>query len=251
MRPQSDPGAEPDVLVLTTLGAPRAATRLRRGRVRPLAGPPEATPLPLTRVTLIRPRPFDDDAAAAAWLRRVGTDRELRSSLAREAAVQVNRLLHAHRTAAGDPCVADIDPARAAAVRFGYGSGDEVADGRWHAAFELADADRAKLFRRDYEALRPQERVAAVLGGRESVAPHEELIVRARGDFDAGRMATAALGLGAAFRALRASGGADAGAAGAAAGAEDAVLAGRHPDEEALATALRAAETEIRRRARD
>jgi hypothetical protein len=237
--------------VLTTLGAPRAAPRLRRGRARPVAGPPEATPLPLTRATLIRPRPFADDGAAADWLRRIGSDRELRTSLAREAAAQLNRLLHAHRTAAGDPYVADVDPARAAAVRFGYGSGEEVADGRWHAATELADAERRKLLRRDYESLRPQERVAAVLGGREAVGPHEELIVRARGDLDAGRLATAALGLAAAMRALRTTG-ADLGdAATAAAGAEDAVLAGREPDRAKLESALRTAEAAIRRRAAD
>lgn len=237
--------------MLTTLGAPRAATRLRRGRVRPLAGPPEATPLPLTRVTLIRPRPFDDADAAAAWLRRVGADRELRSSLAHEAAAQLNRLLHAHRTAAGDPYVADVDPARAAAVRFGYGSGEEVADGRWHAASELADAERRKLVRRDYESLRPQERVAAVLGGREAVGAHEELIVRARGDLDAGRLATAALGLRAALAALAASGADVGAAAAAAAAAERAVLAGAEPERDDLEAALRAAEQAIRGRARD
>jgi hypothetical protein len=237
--------------VLTTLGAPRAASRLRRGRAQPLAGPPDATPLPLTRATLIRPRPFGDDDAAAEWLRRIGADRELRSSLAREAAAQLNRLLHAHRTAAGDPYIPDIDPARAAAVRFGYGSGDEVADGRWHAATELADSERRKLGRRDYESLRPQERVAAVLGGREAVGPHEELIVRARGDFDAGRLTTAALGLAAALRALRAAGAATADATAAAANAEEAVLAGRDPDRAALESALRAAEATIRGRARD
>jgi len=237
--------------VLTTLGAPRAATRLRRGRVRALAGPPEATPLPLTRVTLIRPRPFDDDDAAAAWLRRVGADRELRTSLAREAAAQLNRLLHAHRTAAGDPYVADVDPARAAAVRFGYGSGEEVADGRWHGASELADAERRKLLRRDYESLRPQERVAAVLGGRESVGPYEDLVVRARGDFDAGRIAAAALGLAAALRALQAAGADVAAGAAAAAAAERAVLGGSEPDRADVEAALRTAEKAIRSRARD
>lgn len=237
--------------MLTTLGAPRAAPRLRRGRAQPLADPPEATPLPLTRVTLIRPRPFADDDAAADWLRRIGSDRELRTSLAREAAAQLNRLLHAHRTAAGDPYLADVDPARAEALRFGYGTGDEVADGRWHAASELADAERRKLVRRDYELLRPQERVAAVLGGREAVGPHEELIVRARGDLDAGRLATAALGLAAAMRALRATGAGPDDAASAAADVEDAVLAGREPDRDALAAAIRAAEATIRTRARD
>jgi hypothetical protein len=237
------------VLVIATLGAPRAASRLRRGKAVALEGEPGATPLPLTRATLIRPRPFTTEEAAEDWLRTVRGDRDLWARLAREAATQLNRLLHAHRTAAGDPYVADVDPGRAVAVRFGYGTGDEVADGRWRAAGELSESDRRRLIRRDYEALRPQERVAAVLGGRERVGAHEDLIVRARGDYDAGRLDAAALGLNAALRSLAASG-ADVGpAAAAAAAADEAVLTGREPDREALDEALRSAEATIRRRA--
>jgi hypothetical protein len=93
--------------------------------------------------------------------------------------------------------------------------------------------------------------VAAVLGGRESVAAWEELVVRARGDLDAGRLDAAALGLHAALRALAASG-ADVGAAvDSTATAEREVLAGRAPDPSALAEALQVAEAAIRRRARN
>jgi len=237
--------------VLSTLGAPRAARRLRRGKPKPLEAAPDAAPLPLTRATLIRPRPFADEGEAERWLAAVGSDRDLWGLLAREAATRLNQLLHAHRTAAGDPYLPDIDPGRAVAIRFGFGTGDEVADGRWRSASELAEPDRLRLSRRDYDALRPQERVAAVLGGRERVGPHEELIVRARGDFDAGRLAEAALGLNAALRALLAAGGEAGEAAAAAAEAERAVLAGRDPDRDALTEALRSAETVIRRRALD
>ena len=171
--------------------------------------------------------------------------------LAREAAAQLNRLIHAHRTAAGDPFIADVDPGRAVAVRFGFGTGDDVADGRWRRANELPDIERRKLIERDYEALRPQERIAAVLGGRESVGAHEDLIVRARGDLDAGRVAAAALGLNAALRrprrrrcrGQRRRRGSDR--------ADRAVLAGVEPDRAELETALRAAEAAIRRRAAD
>jgi hypothetical protein len=171
--------------------------------------------------------------------------------LAREAAAQLNRLIHAHRTAAGDPFIADVDPSRAVAVRFGFGTGDDVADGRWRRANELPDTERRKLIGRDYEALRPQERIAAVLGGRERVGAHEDLIVRARGDLDAGRLGAAALGLNAALRVLAAGGAEVAAAAAAATRADRAVLAGAEPDRADLETALRAAETEIRRRAAD
>ena len=151
---------------------------------------------------MIRPRPFADRSAADAWLEQVSADRELSTALAIEAALRLNRALHAHRSATGDPHIADIEPSRAVAVRFGFGSGDEVADGRWERARELPEAERRGLLRRDYEAMRPQERIAAVLGGRERVGPHEELIVRARGDLDAGRLATCALGLHAGLEAL-------------------------------------------------
>lgn len=235
--------------MLTTLGAPRAAPRLRRGKAQALTEAPGATPLPLTRATLIRPRPFGDEESAQRWLHDVCADNDLWSSLARETAAELNRLLHAHRTAAGDPYVPDVDPGRAVAVRFGYGTGDEVADGRWRAANELAEPDRRKLIRRDYEVLRPQERVAAVLGGRESVGPHEDLIVRARGDFDAGRLAGAALGLNAALGAMAASGSEVGAAADAAAAANRDVLNGAEPNREQLEAALREAEKAIRRRA--
>ena len=163
-------------------------------------------------------------------------------------------MIHAHRTAAGDHFLADVDPARAVAVRFGFGTGDEVADGRWRRANELSDTETRKLIQRDYEALRPQERIAAVLGGRESIGAHEDLIVRARGDLDAGRVSSAALGLSAGLDAMiaaeetpQAEGLAE--AAQTAALARRRVIAGEMPDRDALEVALRAAEAVMRRRA--
>lgn len=264
IRPEGEPDADPDVLVLNTLGAPRAGAatgRLRRGRAREVESPPSAPPLPLTRATVIRPKPFDDRAAAERWLEEVCTDRELSGPLALESARRINRALHAHRTAAGDPHIADIEPGRAVAVRFGFGTGEEVADGRWQQARELPEAERRGLIRRDYEALRPQERVAAVLGGRERVGAHEELILRARGDLDAGRATTAALGLSAGLDALMAMPeglptaanellrGRLEEARAEAREARDAVLRGGEPDAAALERALRAAETAVRQRA--
>jgi hypothetical protein len=240
--------------VVTTLGAPRASSKLRRGRIQALEADPAPTPLPLTRATFVRPRPFEDEASADAWLEQVCSDGELWGRLAREAAIQINRLIHAHRTAAGDPYIADIDPGRAAAVRFGFGTGEEVANGHWRRANELLDKEARKLIRRDYEALRPQERIAAVLGGRESVGVYEDLIIRARGDLDAGRVGTAALGLHAGLEALVAQGPqvddlSD--ALRSAAEARRATLAGTDPDPAAIAAALRSAEAAMRRRALD
>lgn len=253
-------GDRSDVLVLRTLGTSRAGTRHRRGRAKALEADPSPPPLPLTRATFIRASPLESEAAAADWLESVCADRTLWAPLAAEATTQVNRALHAHRTATGDPHLADVDPARAVAVRFGYGSGDEVADGRWQAARELTERDRLKLPGRDLEALRPQERIAAVLAGRELVGPHEELIVRARGDLDAGRASTAALGLHAGLEAMTRApdpalgeeiGARLAEAADLARTARRRVLEGAEPDVDALGRALVAAESAMRRRALD
>lgn len=244
--------------MLRTLGAARASSKLRRGRVQPVEADPSPPPLPLTRATVIRPRPFDDEGAAAEWLKRVSGDRELWTALAVEAAHCLNRALHAHRTAAGDPHVADVDPARAAAIRFGFGTGDELAEGRWREARELAASERQRLVRRDSEALRPQERIAAVLGGRERIGAYEELILRARGDLDAGRLATAALGLHSGLEAM-----ADLGALPAdpalaeriaeartiARTARERTVRGDELEKRELEVALRAAEAALRRRA--
>ncbi len=254
-------GEEPDVLVLTTLAAPRAGgPRLGRRRPRDVEPGAGAASVPMTRVTVVRPRPLADEAAANEWLERVSGDREMAAALAREAALRLNLAIHAHRTAAGDPHVADVDPSRAVALRFGYGTGEEVADGRWRAARELPDAERLRLLRRDYEALRPQERVAAVLGGRERVGPHEELILRARADLDAGRLATCALGLNAGIEAMEALSPLEGelatrvrDAAATAAEARRQILAGVFDadlDRAALERAVRAAEAALRQRAR-
>lgn len=242
-------------MVLTTLGAPRASSRLRRAKPKEVDSSPSPAPLQITRVAVIRPRPFENEASAERWLHEVASDRALWGELTAEAAAILNRALHAHRTAASDPHIADVDPARAAAIRFGYGTGDEVAGGRWQAARELPDEERVKLLRRDYEALRPQERVAAVMSGREAVGAHEELILRARGDLDAGRTQTAVLQLSAGIEALvridpRAGGDlAVLEARQSANVARERVLGGAQPDLAAVAEALRVVEASLRRRA--
>jgi hypothetical protein len=80
-------------------------------------------------------------------------------------------------------------------VRIGYGSGDEVAAGRFTLAREVdVRGGRRGRTRRD-EELRPQERVAAVLGGRERIDACEPLVLRARADLNGGRLREAALQL--------------------------------------------------------
>ena len=76
----------------------------------------------------------------------------------------------------------------------GYGAGEEVADGPLTRGARAAGAARARGARRS-AALRPQERLAALLSGRDAALACEELALRARGDLDAGRSREAALGL--------------------------------------------------------
>lgn len=188
--------AAQSVLVVETLGAPPAPGRRRRKpkRADPGAGPP---PLPLTRATAVRAhQPFDTEGEATRWLEGALASEEQVESLVAEGVDLINRALHAQATASADPHVAEIAPERAIAVRVGYGSGEQVAAGRFAVAHRV-DVRRgagSRRRRRD-EELRPQERVAAVLGGRERVDACETLLLRARADLDAGRRREAALQL--------------------------------------------------------
>lgn len=187
---RSDPGADAGaVLVLATLGAPpRRRPRGRRGRAAIEAAAPE--PVPTSRATVVAAEPFDDERRAADWLADArgdgdATDRELARALR-----TINRALHAHRAARSDPYARDVSAEHALVVRLGYGSGDEVVAGRYVAAWEPARKG-ARGARRSMDA--PDERFAALLGGRQRSAACEELALRARMDLDAGRMREAAL----------------------------------------------------------
>lgn len=175
------------MLVLTTLGAPeRRRMRGRRGVDVHEAGP---EPVPTSRVTVVRPEPLAGRADAEAWLARARADGEGRAEV--DAAVAVlNRALHAHRVARADPDARDVSAEQALVVRIGFGGGDAVAEGRYEEAWELPRAARARP-RRSMEG--PEERFAALLGGRESVLVCEELVLRARADLNRRRPREAAL----------------------------------------------------------
>jgi hypothetical protein len=177
------------VLVIATLGAPER--RWLRGR-RPKTASPAPAPVTTSRVTLVTAQPLDGVDVAERWLRDAG-DAEA------DAAVAVlNRVLHMHRAATADPHVREVRREQAVVVRVGFGEGEQVAEGRWRRALELPAA-RTSL--RRTAALRPQERLAALLGGRDAVLACEELVLRAHQDLDAGRRREAAVQLDAALRA--------------------------------------------------
>jgi hypothetical protein len=177
------------VLVLATLGAPQR--RRLRGR-RPRRAAPDPAPVPVARATLVAVQSFADDRAADRWLRDGGDQREAAEARVHEAVTVLNRVLHLHRAATADPHVREVDVDQALVVRLGYGEGEQVADGYWLRAIE-PPLPRSRPRRE--AALRPQERLAALLGARDAALACEELALRARQDVDAGRRREAALQL--------------------------------------------------------
>ncbi|MCW3016671.1 MAG: hypothetical protein JWO02_3763 [Solirubrobacterales bacterium] len=184
-------GQPSHVLVIGTLGAVERRKLLsRRGpKPRPAAPDPEPTPVVTSRVTLVRADPLADEAAAKAWVKTANLSAE-----ADEAIEVLNSVLHAHRTAAMDPYTREVTRAQALVVRAGVGEGEAVAHGRWGDAVQLPPPARPTAERRA-GMLRPQERLAAVLSGRDVALAAEELTLRARLDLDAGRSREAALQL--------------------------------------------------------
>lgn len=184
------------MLVVQTLGAPPTPGRRRR-RARRAEPEAEPAPLPLSRVTAIRAfAPFESDSEAARWLDEATEAEDTIDVLIGDAVALLNRALHAQAVAGADPHGRALAPERAVAARVGYGSGEETAAGRFSAAREVdVWASGGSRRRRRQEDLRPQERVAAVLGGRERLDACETLLLRARADLDAGRQREAALQL--------------------------------------------------------
>ncbi|HVT00487.1 MAG TPA: hypothetical protein VHE08_08220 [Solirubrobacterales bacterium] len=108
----------------------------------------------------------------------------------------VNDALHARAITAADPHTTILTAELAVAARVGYGSGAETAEGAFCKALEVdVAATGVSRRRRRQEEMRPQERMAAVLRGRERLDVCEPLLLRARADLDAGRRREAALQL--------------------------------------------------------
>jgi hypothetical protein len=178
---------EPEhVLVLETVGAPVRRWRGPRRGVRRADPQPAPALVPATRVTLIAASPLGGDVAEA-WLAEADVEAEAGAAVA-----VLNGVLHAERIVRADPFVREIALEQAIAVRVGIGRGDDVAGGRWTDARALTPSARRA---RRSAALRPQERLAALLAGRDVALACEELTLRARLDLDRGRTREAALQL--------------------------------------------------------
>lgn len=189
------PAADETVLVVQRLGAPAAPVRRRR-RVRQLEGS-DPEPVTLTRVTAIRAfAKFEGEEEAARWLDEACEAEDTVDVLVAEAMVLLNRALHAQAVSTANPrSKSELAAEDAERVAIGFGSGEETAAGRFHDARRVDVRASASGRRQREEELRPQERVAGVLTGREQLDACETLLLRARADLDAGRYREAALQL--------------------------------------------------------
>jgi hypothetical protein len=209
---RANPDAEPEhVIVLGTHGARRrppdrgamwsAATRAgSRKRTRAVEPEPEPEPVATARATIVDPVSLSAERQAKAWLGELDGEREISAAIG-----ALNRVLHFHRLAAADPYVNEVSPEQALVIRAGWGEGEQVADGVWMHAVELPWRGRRGVRRKRIgdraAALRPQERLAVLLGGRGAALLCEELALRARADLEQGRVAHAAVELRSAYTA--------------------------------------------------
>jgi hypothetical protein len=174
------------VIVLGTVGAAARRRRARR-RARAVDPEPAPAPVPITRATVIDAAPLAGAAEADRWLDELDLH-----EAAEEAVATLNRVLFEHRLASADPWAREVSLEQALAVRVGHGAGEEVAEGRFTRALEPPAAASPRRRRRE-SALRPQERLAGLLGGRVTPLACEEMALRARADVVAGRWREAAL----------------------------------------------------------
>ncbi|MFN2617075.1 MAG: hypothetical protein ABR581_08120 [Thermoleophilaceae bacterium] len=176
------------MLVLRTLGAPeRRLLRGRRGRELAQA---EAEPVPTSRATIVRPEAFPTREHGERWLSSLRGERDEAERELVTALGHLNRALRAYRLSSADPYAREVSGSGALVTRIGFGAGESVAEGRYAGAWELPRGGPRRA-RRSMEA--PEERFAALLGGRERALPSEELTLRARADLDQGLFRQAAL----------------------------------------------------------
>jgi hypothetical protein len=169
---------------------------MRKARPQP-ADADGQTHVPVTRLMVIVASEIDGDPDE--WLEGVRKDGTMRDELVERGLACIRRAVAARRVTATDPAIADPTAESMLAIRIGFGEGDELVERHWEQAIEVPrDAQRASRS----EALRPQERMAALLGLRDTPLACEELVLRARADLIAARGREAALQLRVALEAL-------------------------------------------------
>ena len=142
-------------------------------------------------MTAIDAEQLSDQAAGERWLEETAGSEKAVDDFVARAMLLLNRALRAASIAAGDPYLRELTATRASKARVGFGTGEEVADGKFTAALDVDVTERSRRGR--VERIAPLEKIAAVLGAREANYACELPLLRARADLDAGDMREAAL----------------------------------------------------------
>jgi len=181
------------VLVLETEGALPPARRKRR-RPKKLGPEPVVTSVPVTTLTAIRSHePLASEGEASAWLDAINSDPSLVDPLLNEAEALLDRALSADAAASGRPYSGPPLLTGAIACRIGFADGDRISEGRYLRALDIDVRGGDENRRRRTDRSRPLERIAAILGQKDTADACEYLIPRVRADLDSGRLITAAL----------------------------------------------------------
>jgi hypothetical protein len=189
-----------DVLVVGVVGAPVSQPRVLR-RSRPARQQAGAAEVPLSLATFVKGTvPVSDERDAKRRLDAIRFSEEQQDACVREALGVLNVAIRAHRAGAHDPYAIEVTRRDARRVRIGYGTTEEVQEGRWQAAVELPPPTGPRSSR--IERLRPPEAVASVLTGRSRVLQAEDVLLRALVDLDHQRTRGAAFQVAAAIRLL-------------------------------------------------
>lgn len=181
-----------DVLIVGVAGAPAGAGRPRLlRRARPAVAGSAPADVPLSVLTFVKgTQPFALEREAVRRLGEIRFSEGDQQQLLAEGLEAVNLAIRAYRVGAPDPYRIEVLRRDARVVRIGVGSTEQLRDGDWHDAIELAPGVPARRTR--VERLRPAEAVGAVLAGASPLLEGEELLLRALIDLDHGRSRAAA-----------------------------------------------------------
>ena len=190
-----------DVLVVGVVGTPTSGSRGLLRKARPIKSGDAPAPVPLSLVTFVNGRnALASASAAAGQLDRIRYSEADQERWLKRGLEVLNLAIRAYRLGAPDPYALEVTRRDARQVRIGYGSTDEVRDGRFSDAIELPPQAARRPKRA--ERLKPSEAVAAVLVGRHALLESEDLLVRSLVDLDQGRTRAAALQIACAMRLL-------------------------------------------------
>lgn len=187
------PTGEDDVLQFRVDGAaPPKPILIRRARRVYDNENPRSMSVLLATLLLASER-FESKQAADAFFASIRRDEAQQAALIERAVAAINVAIRAHRAAARDPYATEISRAEARAIRIGYGTSEQLTDGRWSEGFEppLPRADKLSREAR----LRPAEVMSLALRGKLTILQAEDLALRTMSDLTAGRSRSAAVQL--------------------------------------------------------